>query len=93
MKLFGADGAIAPARRDHKVHELAPMYGGQSLIERVLNHNVECDLLLCRKSTMKPHDDPEMQVAVERLWEGRIQAEACVPASNVIEFPRKKRAA
>lgn len=93
MKLYGGEAAIAPARRDHKVHELAPMYGGMSLIEKVLNHNVECDLLLCRRSTMKPHDDPQIQETVDHLWANRVHAEACVARSNVIEFPLKKRAA
>lgn len=92
MKLYGADAAIAPARRDHKVHELAPMYGGESLIENVLNHNVACDLLLCRRSTMKPHDDPEIQLALEHLWKCRVHVEACARADNVIEFPLKKAA-
>lgn len=93
MKLYGADAAIAPARRDHKVHELAPMYGGESLIPKVINHNVECDLLLCRRSTMKPHDDPGIQESVESLWAGRVHAEACVRHDNVIEFPIRKKAA
>lgn len=93
MKLFGAEAAIAPARRDHKVHELAPMFGGESLISRVMNHNVECDLLLCRRSTMKPHADPAIQLAVETLWDTRVQAQSCEPQWNVIEFPVRKRAA
>ena len=68
LKNFGADAAIAPARRDHKVHELAHAFGGESLISNVLNHNVPCDLLLCRNEQLKPHSDAALQGLIDRLW-------------------------
>lgn len=92
MKHYGGDAAIAPARTDHKVHLLAPPYGGKSLIKNVINHNVPCDLLMCHRNNLKPHDDPVIQGLVETLWRHREAYLSCAPLAEVIPMPRKKSA-
>lgn len=74
MEHHGLEAAIAPARRDHRVHDLAYIYGGECLVENVVNHNVPCDLVACRQT--KVHDHPEALVRqhVQSLWRQRIVA-------------------
>ncbi len=80
MKNFGADAAIAPARRDHKVHELAYAFGSEPVIAKVTNHNVECDLVMCHRDKVKAHESPEVQALVESLWKGREYHPNCQPS-------------
>lgn len=89
MKAYGGDAAIAPARLDHKVHLLAPPYGGVSLIKNVVNHNVPCDLLMCKKANLKPHDSPEIQALVDALWRKREAYLSCAPLAEVLPFRKK----
>lgn len=79
MKQYGIDAAIAPARRDHKVHELAYSFGGEPVIENVMNHNVACDLLACRRELVKPHPNAEIQSLREALWQNRIDCSQPAP--------------
>jgi hypothetical protein len=72
MKEYGGDAAIAPARRDHKVHDLAYAMGGESVISNVINHNVACDLLMCTKENVRPHENPTIRSAMESLWGRRV---------------------
>ncbi|MGE3262408.1 MAG: hypothetical protein AB7K68_11565 [Bacteriovoracia bacterium] len=71
LRAYGADAAIAPARRDHKVHDLAYAFGGEPVIENVLNHNVACDLLMCHRDRVIPHANPEVNELVNSLWQTR----------------------
>lgn len=86
---FGRDAAIAPARRDHKVHELAHSLGGESIIENVLNHNVACDFVAIRTSNMRPHPDPIVAAAVDQLWRVRSQVLPLNDAGKVLPFVAK----
>lgn len=66
-----ADAAIAPARRDFKVNEIPYQFGGDCIAAEVVNHNVSCDLIACFRGRMKPHPDPRINAAIERLWRER----------------------
>jgi len=68
---FGAQATIAPCRRDHKIHEMAYLHGGEPVIANVLNHNVPCDLVMVRMDKAKAHPDPELSGLVDRLWNSR----------------------
>lgn len=67
-KLYQQDAAIAPARRDHKVNEIAFAFGGEAVLSNVINHNVPCDLLACRRENLVPHADPRIRGMVDSLW-------------------------
>ncbi len=74
MRLYGIDCAIAPARRDHKVHEMAYKLGGECILANVTNHNVPCDLIAIRAAKAIC---PDSNVATLRdsLWKNRIHAD------------------
>lgn len=74
MRQYGADAAIAPARRDHRVHDLAYAYGGDCVVEKVMNHNVECDLIACRAAKINNHPSPLVCEWEEKLWASRTEA-------------------
>jgi len=93
LKLFKADAAIAPARRDHKVQELAPAYGGESLITNVMNHNILCDLLLCQRKNIKSHASSEIMGMVNDLWARKEYYPSCAPRADVISIAAKKNVA
>lgn len=80
LKSFGCDAAIAPARRDHKVHEMAHQHGGESVIANVSNHNVACDLVMCHRDRVVEHPSPEVRQLVRKLWDGRAYSQSCRPA-------------
>ncbi len=73
MRQYGADAAIAPARRDHRVHELAYAYGGDCIMEKVMNHNVLCDLIACRAAKITHHPSPLICEWEEKLWASRTE--------------------
>jgi hypothetical protein len=87
MRYFSADAAIAPARRDYKVNELAYAYGSEPVIANVTNHNVACDLVMCRRENVKKHEDPTVQSAVENLWDRREYYPACMPREEAKILP------
>lgn len=90
MLQFGADAAIAPARRDHKVHELAYAVGGESVMSNVMNHNVPCDLLMCHRDRIKSHTDPAVEEVISGLWAKREYYPAC--QENLFDINHKKAA-
>lgn len=71
MDILQVDASIAPARRDHKVHEIAYAFGAEPILEDVLNHNISCDLLACFPENRHPHADKNIQNLVNFLWENR----------------------
>jgi hypothetical protein len=68
---FRVDAAIAPARRDHKVNEIAYSIGGDCVVENVINHNVPCDLIAIRRDKIRLPDEPGLGPLVDRLWQER----------------------
>jgi hypothetical protein len=93
MKLSGADAAIAPARRDHKVHELAYAFGGEPVIENVINHNAPCDLLMCQSGKVKPNPSLEINQLMQKLWNGReLIANPQISAGHVLTLSSRKAA-
>lgn len=68
LQSIGADAAIAPARRDLKVHELAYIYGGTCIAENITNHNIPCDLIACFAEKTNPHPDIRVNQIVSKLW-------------------------
>ncbi len=75
LQHYKQDASIAPARRDHKVHEVVYSVGGEPIISNVINHNVPCDLLAIRKEKVKSHDSAEVQNTIERLWATRVECQ------------------
>lgn len=72
MNQNGLEAAIAPARRDHQVHKLAYIYGGDCIVENVTNHNVACDLIACRHDKIHDHPDETVRRLVSSLWRNRV---------------------
>lgn len=91
MRHFGLEGAIAPARRDFKVHEMAHQYGGESVIANVMNHNVACDLIIVRDATVIPHPDAAVQTMVDALWHKREDHSQLQPSAKILPLlPQQK---
>lgn len=76
MQYYGIDAAIAPARRDHKVHEMAYAEGGEGILTNVLNHNVPCDLIAIRRENVVPNPNPEVESLKNELWQSRVHVDA-----------------
>lgn len=70
MCQYGIDAVIAPARRDHKIHEMAYAQGGDCIIPEVNVHGVSCDLIAIKRENIVC---PDKNVASLRdeLWERR----------------------
>lgn len=84
MRAFGAQAAVAPARCDHKINELAYAYGGEPVITGVTNHNVTCDLIAVRSDRICPYPDSAVQDQVTSLWNRRevfVHGEASTPSA------------
>lgn len=71
-KFLQVDAAIAPARRDHKVHEIAYSFGAVPILENIVNHNVPCDLIAGFPGSLHPHKDLTIQKLIEDLWKKRV---------------------
>jgi len=74
MKVFlssQAQAAIAPARKDVKVVELAGRWGWKSIIKDVVKRNFTCDLICVTPSQAHPHPRPQVNSVVEELWNTR----------------------
>lgn len=76
MEQHKLDAVIAPARRDHKVHELAYARGGDCIVENISNHNVSCDLIACRREKILPHPSKEVSALIAKLWTERLEVRA-----------------
>jgi len=70
-KFLNVDAAIAPARRDHKVHEIAYSFGATPIMENVVNHNVSCDLIAGFPPMLHAHKDAGLQKLITDLWKKR----------------------
>ena len=84
MDLLNVDASIAPARRDHKVHEIAYAFGAEPILENITNHNVPCDLLACFPSKRHAHADRNIQNLINFLWEKR---ENFVTQEEIQKYP------
>jgi hypothetical protein len=89
MKHLNQDAAIAPARRDYKVHEVVYSWGGEPIVANVINHGVPCDLLALRADKLAPHPKPEVQRAFESLWKGHELVHQWQPGAEIVPFHRK----
>lgn len=87
MKYFGHEASIAPARRDHKVHEIAYAFGGEPVLANVISHNVPCDLLAIRADRCHEHADSAIRAMIADLWKHRIEATGLIPAADLIALP------
>lgn len=75
MEHYGVDAVIAPARRDHKVNEMAYAQGGECIIGNVMNHNVPCDLIAIQRQSVKD-PPPELARLRDQLWESRTHVDS-----------------
>lgn len=92
MKYYGIDAAIAPARRDHKVHLMAYSQGGDCILENVVNHNVACDLIAIRREKVVPSPDRAVDVLQAELWRGRVHVDSRGAVENGRLFALEKAA-
>jgi hypothetical protein len=93
LDYYSIDAAIAPARRDHKVHELAHTFGGESILENVQNHNIACDLISIRKDKLQAHPQSAVESTRIDLWEKRIHINAFNSSASAPSSPKLKRVA
>ncbi len=93
MHELGADAAIAPCRRDHKVHEMAYAYGGEPVVANVVNHNVACDLVMIRREKVKAHPSEDVQNLLESLWKKVEFYSSFRPVPAMEELLERKKAA
>ncbi len=71
MNQYGVDAVIAPARRDHKIHEMAYAQGGDCVVPEVSVHNVSCDLIAIRREKIIC-PDPQVAELRDDLWKNRV---------------------
>jgi len=71
LKASSADAAIAPARRDYKVNEIAYSFGADCVAAEVNNHNVSCDLIANFRDKICPHSSADVNQAITYLWENK----------------------
>lgn len=81
--LHSIDAAIAPARRDHGASDLSVAQGGDRIQERVLSHNVECDLIANIKGRTHAYPDPEIQNLIDYLWDHHINSLQVQPTRHL----------
>lgn len=81
--LYNIDAGIAPTRRDFKV--AAPYYahGGDCILEKVISHNVECDLIANIRGRTHDHPDSQIQNLEDVLWEKRIDSIKTEPSRQL----------
>lgn len=93
MEQYGMEAAIAPARRDHKVNEIAYSFGGDCVVANVMNHNVACDLVAFVRGRTHPHESEKIREAEDLLWGKRKTLVDIKEYNNVIPLPRRERKA
>jgi hypothetical protein len=71
-KVAGADGIIAPARQDYRVHEYSYDLGFTGVQKNVIRNNVLCDMIACHKDNFKTSGDLSVARAGKLMWENRI---------------------
>lgn len=72
--LHNIDAAIAPARRDFGAGDPCIAHGGDRIQEKVMSHNVECDLVASIKGRTHNHPDIKIQSSVDYLWDNHINS-------------------
>lgn len=72
LKASSADAAIAPARTDRKVNEIAYSFGADAVATNVNNHNVSCDLIANFRNKVCLHSSEDVNSAIHFLWDNRI---------------------
>jgi hypothetical protein len=71
MKALGADAAIAPARSDNKVNEMAYRIGFDCFQADVVKRNFKVDLIVCFSERGRSHPDSEIKRLADHFWENR----------------------
>jgi hypothetical protein len=67
-----ADAAIAPARKDVKVHEMAKRTGFDVWQENVVKRNFICDIIVGFRDRVHANEDLQVQRIADQLWTQRI---------------------
>jgi hypothetical protein len=71
LKSSGQEAMIAPCRRDLKVDRMAEKFGAIPLGEEHIHHGVPVVNVITPLSLLRPHGDPFIAGAVEKIWAGR----------------------
>lgn len=72
FKQSQGQAAIAPARKDVKVHEMAYKFNFDCLVSDVNCRNFDCDLILGVKNKISNHPDNYLNALVQKIWNERI---------------------
>lgn len=82
LRHSNADCAIAPARRDRKVHRMVFQVGGEAIVSNITNHNVPCDLVSVFKPNAHDFQHRSVSALTRELWSTRIDESNISSASS-----------
>jgi hypothetical protein len=88
MYELGVDAAIAPARQDYKVNQLAYTFGADCVVKDLMNHNVACDLIAFRKGLAKiDNGNSQAFELIKKLW--ATKEDFIFEKNNVVSIEKK----